>query len=89
MADIQLKVVPMVASRWESIGYALGFDVGQLDIIKCDHKGVEKCCAELFHRWLNGNTGKSPKTWGVLLKSFLEIPELTAARERLLEELIN
>lgn len=88
MADMQLKVVPMVATKWESIGYVLGFDTEQIEIIKCDHKEVEKRCEELFRRWLSGNTGKSPKTWSVFLKLLSEIPELTAAREKL-EELIN
>ena len=89
MADIQLKLVPMVASKWESVGYALDFDMEQIDIINCDHKGVENCCKELFHRWLNGDVGKQPKTWSVLLKALSDIPELTSAKKKLEEELLN
>ena len=88
MADM-LKVVPLVASKWERVGYGLGFDVEQIDIIKCDHKEVEKRCKELFHRWLRGDTGKHPRTWDVLLETLSEIPELTAAKEKLENELNN
>lgn len=89
MTDLQLKVVPLVASKWEHVGYALGFDVEQIDIIKSDHKEVEKRCEELFHRWVRGGTGKHPKTWSVLLETLSEIPELTAATEKLKHELRN
>ena len=89
MGDMQLKVVPLVASKWEYVGYALGFEVEQIDIIKADHKEVEKRCEELFHRWLRGDIGKQPKTWSVLLKALSEIPELTAAKEKLKQELTN
>lgn len=87
MANMQLKVIPIVASKWESIGYALGFDIEQLDIIRSNHKEVEKCCEELFRKWLSGSKGKSPKTWNIFLKSLSEIPELTAAREKIEQEL--
>lgn len=86
---MQLNVVPLVASKWESIGYALGFDVEQLEIIKYDHKEAEKRCEELFRKWLCGNKGISPKTWSVLFNSLSEISELTAAREKLEQKLLN
>ena len=90
IADLQLKVVPMVASKWESVGYALGFGIEKIEIIKSDHKEVEKCCEELFNRWwISSDTGKHPKTWSVLLKALSEIPELAAAKEKLEQELMN
>ena len=88
MADVQkLKVVQMVACNWESVGYALGFNGELIDIIKCDHREVEKRCEELFHRWLRSDKGKYPKTWSVLLKALSEVSELTAAKEKLEQEL--
>jgi len=88
MADVQQqKVVQMVASKWESVGYALGLDDELIDIIKCDHREVEKRCEELFHRWLRGDKGKYPKTWSVLFKALSEISELTAVREKLEQKL--
>jgi len=86
------KVVPRLASHWEQIGYALDLDKrGDIvNIIKQDHPcSVEHCCQELFRRWLNSRSGKSPKTWETLLEIISNIPELTAVKEELQEELQN
>ena len=90
MAVLVTKVVPRLATHWEQVGYALDLDKhGEtVNIIKQDYpRSVEKCCQELFRRWLSGPGGKSPKTWDTLLQVISDISELTAIREELQEEL--
>ena len=69
MRDLQLIVVPRLASRWYDLGIQLGFKTFRLDTIRSNYGNVEDHCRELFNAWLNGErfSGDLPRTWGSLL----------------------
>ena len=69
MRDLQLLVVPRVASQWYDLGLQLGFRDFRLNTIRSNYGNVEDHSRELFSVWLNGErfSGDLPRTWEVLL----------------------
>ena len=81
-------VIPKVAAHWETLAYFLQFEVPQVDIIREKFSNdPEKCCREVFIRWLNSKEGIKAKTWETLLNTLKEITELTAATEQIEKKL--
>ena len=81
-------VIPKVATHWDTLAYYLDFEISSVELIKekC-FNNPEKCCKEVFIRWLNSKEGISPKTWEVLLNVLKEITDLTAVTEQIEKEL--
>ena len=81
-------VIPKVATHWDTLAYYLDFEISRVELIKekCFNH-PEKCCKEVFIRWLNSKEGINPKTWEVLLNVLKEITDLTAVTEQIEKEL--
>ena len=87
MKDLIHIVIPRVAAKWITVAYFMGFELSEIDIIKEKHKDdPEKCCMELFKRWLEGNH-ECDKSWKVLLDILKQIRHLTGATEQIKKEL--
>ena len=82
MKDLLTIVVPRIASEWNDVAHHLNFDISEIKIIreKC-REDPEKCCRELFERWLQVESDR--KTWKTLLIAFKHIQELTAVTEEI------
>ena len=68
-------ILPQVAARWEFFAYSLGVEVELVKIIKTNHPSdVERCCGNLFIRWLNSdrNTGGKPRNWETVKTALLD-----------------
>lgn len=60
-------MTPKYAVHWKKIGRSLGISDSQLDILGEDYSGtVERCCNEMFAKWLDIDTNA---TWKKLLKA--------------------
>ena len=83
MLSIQAIVIPEVGHKWSDIAIRLDFTYSRRTIIsdKCNND-PEKCCKEMFDRWLNTDDGVKPKTWGTLLEVLRDI-KLTGAAENI------
>ena len=81
-------VIPKVATHWDTLAYYLDFEISSVELIKEKYfNNPEKCCKEVFIRWLNSKEGISPKTWEVLLNALKEITDLIAVTEQIEKEL--
>ena len=66
-------VIPVVASHWDTLAYALDLEKAKVDIIKRNHpNNMEECCEEMLAHWL-ATKGTSRKTWQVLLDALKNI----------------
>ena len=74
----KLKIIEELSPCWEKIASHLGL-YHLVPIIRCDYirLGVEKCCRETFHRWLNGE-GTQPE-WEVLIEALRDADKSTMA----------
>ena len=90
MHDLNRIVIPKVLPVWESVAYALCYDIPTVRLIKSKHNdNPTKCCRELFEDWLVTSNGATPKTWGTLLDKLKQINNLTRATKQIREELIQ
>ena len=90
MGDLNMIVVPRISAEWEDVAYALRYEILAVKFIKSKHNNdPQKCCKELLTDWLTTNNGVGPKIWSTLLDKLKNIGELTAAREKIKEELIE
>ena len=66
----------------------LGYKVEYKQLIKerCHHD-PEICCLELLEDWLSSDRGVSPKSWSRLIEALKEIKSLTAATEKIVQDL--
>ena len=75
--ELQRDLVDRVAAEWEKLGIVLQVEMYVLNKITADsvNKGVEKCCMDLFKRWLRGDkgTGSLPRTWDTIIPAVEEI----------------
>ena len=87
MKDLIHIVIPRVAAKWITVGVYMDFEFSEIEIIKEKHKDdPEKCCMELFKRWLEGYH-EYDKSWKVLLDILEQIRNLTGATEQIKKEL--
>ena len=87
-------VTPAYGAQWKFIGKSLGFENGVLEIINCDFQTTEKCCNELWDRWLDTFP---TATWAELIfiidtkcfcfLSISSLPEAVANLENALKQL--
>ena len=90
MFDLYRIVIPRIQPYWENVAYALLYEISVVEIIRQRHKDdPRKCCMELFEDWLTTSHGAKPKIWSTLLDKLKEVKDLTAAREKIMEELIK
>jgi hypothetical protein len=65
LKDLDLQIIPYIAADWDTVAIHLDINPCIRDIIKVDNPGsVEKCCREMFDRWLRQSqgTGELPRT---------------------------
>ena len=88
MDDLNQIVVPNICADWEDVAYALHYEIPIVKSIQCKHNNdPKKCCKELLTDWLRTNNGTGPKIWLTLLDKLKKVDELTATREKIIEEL--
>ena len=59
-----------IAPDWQIVGAHLGIEMSILRIIEADNpRSVERCCCQMFLRWLSHDTGtgSEPRTWKSVL----------------------
>ena len=63
-----------VASEWEQLAIALGFEVADIDCVKRNYvQDVKGACREILTKWLNGESEcDSPITWSTLIQSLID-----------------
>ena len=75
--ELQRDLVDRVAAEWEKLGIVLQVEMYVLNNITVNsvQQGVEKCCMDLFMRWLRGDkgTGSLPRTWDTIIPAVEEI----------------
>ena len=66
-----------MAAEWYKLGIVLQVEMYVLNNITVNsvQQGVEKCCMDLFMRWLRGDkgTGSLPRTWDTIIPAVEEI----------------
>ena len=64
MEDLRQYVVPLVVTRWDDIGLALGLDC---ETVRSNYKqDTAKCCEGVFSKWLETSDSAS---WDQLIKA--------------------
>ena len=75
--ELQRDLVDRVAAEWYKLGIVLQVEMYVLNNITVNsvQQGVEKCCMDLFMRWLRGDkgTGSLPRTWDTIISAVEEI----------------
>ena len=75
--EVQRDLVDRVAAEWYKLGIVLQVETYVLNNITVNsvQQGVEKCCMDLFMRWLRGDkgTGSLPRTWDTIISAVEEI----------------
>ena len=88
MAELLVIVIPLIQAEWEDVAHILRFDIHMVDAFGDKHKNdPSKCCREMLKDWLKSDRGVSPKTWSTLLDVIGELPNLAAAKEKIMEKL--
>ena len=73
-----------IASEWDEVAVALGFDGVRIKTIMMDaHYQPKKACRDMFTEWLEGDRDLQPPTWDVLIQS------LTAAKLTAIADLLS
>ena len=70
-------------AEWESVAYALQYEISIVRAIKHKHEDPKLCCRELLKDWLTTTNGTSPKTWATLLNSIKKIADLRSSVEEI------
>lgn len=68
-----------VLYKWEVIGHMLGVPNSDLAIIKRDHRAYERCCEEMFRKWLQSHC--TPCSWKTILAALAIVGEEALAEE--------
>ena len=77
LKDICEHIIPQYAVKWKVIGTLLGVPSGAMDVIEVDqHTSVERCCIEMFVKWLDIDPNAS---WRNLI-TIIESPAVSASR---------
>ena len=75
--EVQRDLVDRVAAEWYKLGIVLQVETYVLNNITVNsvQQGVEKCCMDLFMRWLRGDkgTGSLLRTWDTIIPAVEEI----------------
>ena len=75
--EVQSDLVDRVAAKWHELGIFLQVETYVLNNITGTSAqiSVEKCCMDLFMRWLRGDkgTGSLPRTWDTIIPAVEKI----------------
>ena len=71
---------------WERVATALHFEGYDISRLQKDEHKAEDACRSVFMEWLEGK-GRSPKTWGTVVKALdeAELGELAKDLKEMLE----
>ena len=78
--DVTIRVISVVASRWEDAATQLDFEGYRIEAIGKDHSHAESACRHMFIKWLEG-VGREPRTWRTVVDVLNEIGLPVAANE--------
>ena len=85
---IVIGLIRVIAARWETAAYILGYDTPKINHIKdMNHGDPEYCCFELFRDWVEEYHDGNPKTWFTLLNTIGEDKAFTRSIEKVLKDL--
>ena len=78
----KIKIIPTVASQWQSLGDQLDFDKSGKKLKEIEDKypsDPKACCRSMFQHWIDGN-GVQPCSWRKLIEVLddCEFDELAA-----------
>lgn len=79
-----ILIISTVATRWRSLGLALGFEGYELDIIEMNNPKVELRSQDLLAKWLKRTTS----TWETLLQA-MKKAQCAAIAEQVRKALIG
>ena len=86
---IIMKVVSLLAAKWETVAFILDYDITKVDTINASKDNPEGRCQELFKDWVKDKHDDAPKTWFTLLNTIAEDKAFTRSIEKILEKLEN
>ena len=75
-----VRVIDMVASKWEKVALRLHFSGHDISRIERDHNKSVRACQTMFTEWLEGK-GRKPVTWDTLIKALGEAELSQVARD--------
>ena len=83
----ELRIYSKIAHMWERIATRLGFESGEIDAVKDDHRTSYSCITAVLRRWFENarsllNARRYPKSWQGLI-NLLEDAELGEVAEEL------
>ena len=68
----KVKVIDSLASQWDELAKALGFEEEAIQRIKNTYLQSHDACREMLHKWLEGNEGLiSPVVWITLIQCLI------------------
>ena len=83
-------VIRHIAPDWTQIAMYLGIEMSIWHVIEADNpRSVERCCHQMFSRWLANDTGTgdSPRTWKSVLIALRTAGYVTLVGD--MEKLLN
>ena len=69
-----MKIIQTVAADWEELAFMLQFSDSKIEKLR----ERDKCCEEMFHRWLEGKACQEV-TWERLIEALGDMGESTLA----------
>ena len=71
MKDLNIVVIPRVASEWRNFGLQLDIESHILNVVVTPNGSSVDHCFTMLEHWLNGKqgTGMKPKTWASVLEA--------------------
>ena len=88
MKHLHQLVIPKVAAEWRVVAEFLEFEQSTLSIIEEQYRNYpEKCCTEVFRKWINSDHGVGPKTWSTLIEVLRQMKPLTAVTQEIEQNL--
>lgn len=85
---IKIRLIPLLAAKWETVAYILDYDTPKINNIKkLKREDPENCCQELLRDWIEEKYDGAPKTWFTLLNTIAEDETYTRTIENVLKTL--
>ena len=68
MYELIKTVIPKMKAQWQTLAYAMEYNIGEVNAFDKDGRDLEEHCEKLFTNWLTTGHGPTPKTYETLLK---------------------